>query len=88
VEVPIPVDKTGLNPCFIGEIPVQLAALNRTNINVQELTVKAALTGDKEAVYQAVLMDPLTSALLTMDEIEKMVVELFEAEAQYLPRFK
>ncbi|MGE5607305.1 MAG: alpha-glucosidase/alpha-galactosidase [Bacteroidota bacterium] len=88
VEVPILIDKNGLTPCYIGELPIQLAALNRTNINVQELTVRAALTGEKDAVYQAVKMDPLTSALLTMDEIDNMVTVMFAAEAAYLPQFK
>jgi alpha-galactosidase len=87
VEVPILVDRTGFNPCYIGALPEQLAALNRTNINVQELTVKAALTGDKEAVYHAILLDPLTAAVLTMDEIHSLVDEMFEAEAAYLPQF-
>lgn len=88
VEVPILVDKNGLSPCYVGDLPLQLAALNRTNINVQELAVEAALTGNKDAVYQAVMLDPLTSALLTMDEIHRMVSELFAAEADYLPQFK
>ena len=88
VEVPVLVDENGLSPCYVGDLPMQLAALNRTNINVQELAVEAALTGNKDAVYQAVMLDPLTSALLTMDEIHRMVSELFAAEADYLPQFK
>ncbi|MCL6613949.1 MAG: alpha-glucosidase/alpha-galactosidase, partial [Firmicutes bacterium] len=88
VEVPVLVDENGLSPCYVGDLPMQLAALNRTNINVQELAVEAALTGNRDAVYQAVMMDPLTSALLTMDEIHRMVSELFAAEADYLPQFK
>jgi len=60
------------------------AALNRTNINVQELAVKAALEKDRAAVVQAVMFDPLTSALLTPREIERMVNEMFEAEAKRL----
>ncbi|NLG83097.1 MAG: alpha-glucosidase/alpha-galactosidase [Firmicutes bacterium] len=88
VEVPILVDENGLSPCYIGDLPMQLAALNRTNVNVQELAVEAALTGNKDAVYQAVMLDPLTSAVLTMDEIHRLVSELFAAEADYLPQFK
>ena len=88
VEVPVLVDENGLSPCYVGDLPMQLAALNRTNINVQELAVEAALTGNKDAVYQAVMLDPLTSALLTMDEIHRMVSELFAAEADYLPQFR
>lgn len=59
--------------------------MNRTNINVQELTVLAALMGDREAVYHAIMMDPLTSAVLDLDEIRKMVDEMFEAEKEWLP---
>lgn len=87
VEVPCLVDKNGINPCYAGELPPQLAALNRTNINVQSLIVEAALNRDREAVYHAVMVDPLTSALLTLDDIRKMVDEMFKAEEQWLPDF-
>jgi alpha-galactosidase len=87
VEVPCLVDKTGIRPCFIGDLPSQCAALNRTNINVQELAVEAALSGDKDALLQAVALDPLTSSILTLDEIKKMVDEMLEAEERYLPQF-
>jgi alpha-galactosidase len=87
VEVPCLVDKNGINPCYIGELPPQLAALNRTNINVQSLMVEAALNKNKDAAKHAVMLDPLTSALLTLDEISKMVDEMFEAEKQWLPDF-
>ncbi len=85
VEVPCLVDKNGVHPCMIGDLPLQCAALNRTNINVQELTVKAALEKDRAAALQAVMFDPLTSAQLAPREIEKMVDELLKAEAQWLP---
>lgn len=88
VEVPCLVDKTGLHPCHVGNLPPQCASLNRSNINVQELAVKAALTGDREAARMAVALDPLTGALLTLDEISEMVNEMFAAEAAYLPQFK
>ena len=71
VEVPCLVDKTGLHPCHVGNLPPQCASLNRSNINVQELAVKAALTGDREAARMAVALDPLTGALLTLDEISE-----------------
>ncbi len=87
VEVPCFVDKSGIHPCYIGNLPSQCAALNRTNINVQELAVKAALTGNKDALLHAVALDPLTSSLLTLDEIKKMIGEMLEAEARYLPQF-
>jgi alpha-galactosidase len=87
VEVPCLIDKNGINPCYVGELPPQLAALNRTNINVQSLIVEAALNREREAAYHAVMVDPLTAALLTLDDIRKMVDEMFEAEKQWLPDF-
>lgn len=87
VEVPCLVDKEGIHPCYVGDLPAQCAALNRTNINVQELGVKAALDGDINALYQAVAIDPLTSSLLTLGQIRKMVDDMLEAEAEYLPQF-
>jgi alpha-galactosidase len=87
VEVPCLIDKNGINPCYVGELPPQLAALNRTNINVQSLIVEAALNRDREAAYHAVMVDPLTAALLTLDDIRKMVDEMFAAEKQWLPDF-
>jgi len=84
VEVPCLVDKNGIHPCYGGRLPPQCAALNRTNINVQELGVLAAVEKDKTLAFQAVLMDPLTSAVLTIDETRSMVDEMFEAEAKYL----
>ncbi len=85
VEVPCLVDRNGVQPTVIGELPPQLAAINRTNIGVQELAVHAALTGDRESVYHAIALDPLTAALLTLDEIRAMTDELFEAHASFLP---
>ncbi|UCB43255.1 MAG: alpha-glucosidase/alpha-galactosidase [Dehalococcoidales bacterium] len=87
VEVPCLVDRNGISPTPVGSLPVQLAALNLTNINVQELAVEAAITGKKDAVYQAITMDPLTSAVLTLPEIHDMVGEMFEAEKEWLPQF-
>ena len=76
------------HPCYVGDLPPQCAALNRTNINVQELTVKAAVEKDKTLVFQAMLLDPLSSAILTIDEIREMVNEMLKAEAKYLGEFK
>jgi len=84
VEVPCLVDKNGFHSCYVGDLPPQCAALNRTNINVQELAVKAALDQDRTAAKQAVMFDPLTSAVLTPREIEKMVEEMFEAQARWI----
>jgi alpha-galactosidase len=87
VEVPVLADGTGLHPCAIGDLPEPCAAINRTNVNVQALAVEGALAGDREMIYRAVQMDPLTSALLPLSRIREMVDELFAAEADYLPQF-
>lgn len=84
VEVPILTDGCGLHPCYVGDLPPALAALNRTSLNVQELAVKGFLERDREPIYQAVQLDPLTSSLLTLGEIRRMVDEMFEADAQYI----
>ncbi len=88
VEVPVYVDRTGLNPTVIGDLPPQLAALNQSNVTVQGLTVEAALSGDPEQVLHAVAMDPLTSACLTLGETRQMVAAMLEAEKQWLPQFE
>jgi len=87
VEVPIFVDRTGLHPTVIGDLPPQLAALNMTNVIVQGLAVEAALTGDPERAAQAVAMDPLTAAVCTLYEAREMTREMLKAEAQWLPQF-
>ncbi len=87
VEVPCLVDGNGIQPTTVGALPTQLAALNRTNVNVQELIVEAALTGDVEAVYHAVMLDPLTAAVCTLPQIRTMVDELLAAQAEWLPQF-
>lgn len=84
VEVPCLVDSNGLQPTSIGALPPQLAALNSNAINVQRLAVEAALTASREHVYHSVMLDPLTAALLTLDQIVEMVNELFEAHAESL----
>ncbi|TFH13290.1 MAG: alpha-galactosidase, partial [Lentisphaerales bacterium] len=76
VEVPIYVDRMGLHPSVVGRLPPQCAALNMTNVLVQELTVEASFSGDPELVMQAVAMDPLTASVLTLDEIRRMVAEM------------
>jgi len=87
VEVPIYVDRLGLHPTVVGDLPPQCAALNMSNVLVQGLTVEASFSGDPELVMQAVAMDPLTSAVLTLREIREMVAEMLEAERSYLPQF-
>lgn len=84
VEVPCLVDKTGLHPCFVGDLPPQCAALNRTNINLQELTVIAALEKDPRKAFQAVMLDPLTASILEPRDIKRMVDEMFKAEKDWV----
>ncbi len=88
VEVPCLVDGNGIRPCHVGDLPAQLAALNRCMINVQELAVQGALTGDREAIVHAVMLDPLTAAVCTLPQVRAMVDELFEAQAEWLPQFR
>jgi alpha-galactosidase len=85
VEVPILVDKTGLRPTIVRDYPPQLAALNRTFLNVADLTVRAALDGNPDHVRHAAMLDPNTAATLTLDEIDAVVTELLAAHAGALP---
>lgn len=87
VEVPCLVDSSGLQPCVVEHYPAQLAGLNRTNINVQELVVEATLTGNREAVRQAVFLDPLSATVGTLSQLKDLVDEMLEAQAQWLPQF-
>lgn len=88
VEVPCMVDGRGINPTYVGALPLQLAAMNMTNINAQLLTIEAAATQKKEHIYHAAMMDPHTGAHLSIDDIVKMCDELFEAhEAAGYPIF-
>jgi alpha-galactosidase len=88
VEVACLIDASGVQPTVVGDLPPQLAALNRTNINVQSLIVEAALTGNVEAVYHAVMLDPLTAAVCTLPQIREMVAEMLAAQRKWLPQFK
>ncbi len=87
VEVPCLVDHNGVQPTRIGKLPVQLAALMRTNINVQELVVEALLKEKREHVYHAAMLDPHTAAVLDIEQIHAMVDELLIAHRPYLPEF-
>ena len=79
VEVPCLVDGYGIHPTHVGRLPVQLAAMNMTNINPQLLTIEAAATGKKEHIYHAAMLEPHTAAELSIDDIVKMCDELFDA---------
>ena len=87
VEVPCLVDGYGVHPCHVGALPVQCAAMNMTNINVQLLTIEAAATRKKEHIYQAAMLDPHTGSELDIDTIKKMVDDLIEAHGDYLPKY-
>jgi len=88
VEVPCLVDKNGLQPTKIGALPPHLAALMQTNINVQSLVVEAALTGKREHIYHAAMLDPHTAAELNLDEIWSLVDELIEAHGEMMPQYQ
>ncbi len=88
VEVNCLVDKYGIQPCWQGKLPTQLAAMNMTNINVQLLTIEAAVTKKKEAIYQAAMLDPHCSAELNIDDIVHMCDDLIEAHKGWLPEYR
>ena len=87
VEVPCLVNGHGIHGCHVGALPVQCAAMNMTNINVQLLTIEAAVTKKKEHIYQAAMLDPHTGSELDIDTIKKMVDDLIEAHGDYLPKY-
>ena len=87
VEVPCLVDRNGVQPTYIGDLPEQCAALNRTNINVQLLTIEAARTLKKDYIYQAVMLDPHAGAELSIDDIVAMCDELIEAHGDWMPKY-
>ncbi len=88
VEVPCLVNGKGVHPCRVGRLPVQCAAMNMTNINVQLLTIEAAVTRKKEHIYQAAMLDPHTGSELDMDTIVRMVDDLIETHGSWLPQYK
>ena len=87
VEVPCLVDENGIQPTFIGDLPVQLTALIRTNVNVQELTVAALMTENRDHVYHAAMMDPHTAAELDLDQIWSLTDDLLKAHGAWLPEW-
>jgi alpha-galactosidase len=84
-EVPCLVDATGIQPTTVAALPPQLAALIRTNLNVQELTVAALMTEDRQHVYHAAMMDPHTGAELDLDQIWALVDALIARHGDWLP---
>lgn len=87
VEVPCLIDGMGVHPCRVGRLPVQCAAMNMTNINVQLLTIEAAVTQKKEHIYQAAMLDPHTGSELDIDTIVKMVDDLIDTHGTWLPQY-
>ena len=88
VEVPCMIDANGVNPCKVGKLPTQLAAMNITNINPQLLTIEAAVTKDRNKIYQAAMLDPHTAAELSMDDICAMCDELIAAHGEYMKMYR
>ena len=88
VEVPCLINGNGIHPCHVGRLPVQLAAMNMTNINVQLMTIEAARSKKREAIYQAAMLDPHTAAQLSLDDIVKMCDELIDAHGDYMKMYK
>ena len=88
VEVPCLVDKNGISPCYVGELPTQLAAMNTTNINTQLLTIEAAVTRKKDKIYQAAMLEPHTAAELSIDDIVSLCNDLIAAHGSWLPEYE
>ena len=88
VEVPCLVNGDGIHPCHVGRLPVQLAAMNMTNINVQLMTIEAARTRKRESIYQAAMLDPVTAATLSLDDIVAMCDEMIEAHGDYMKLYR
>ena len=88
VEVPCMIDANGVNPCKVGKLPTQLAAMNITNINPQLLTIEAAVTKDRNKIYQAAMLDPHTAAELSMDDICAMCDELIAVHGEYMKMYR
>lgn len=88
VEVPCMINYNGIQPLYVGKLPVQLAALMQTNINVQALAVEALMTGKRDYVYQAAMLDPHTAAELNLDQIKSLVDDLLVAHKGWIPEFK
>ena len=87
VEVPCLVNRFGVQPTVVGEIPTICAAMNMTNINVQLLTIEAAVTRKRDVIYQAAMLDPHTSSELSIDDIVHLCDDLIEAHGDYLPKY-
>jgi alpha-galactosidase len=88
VEVPCMVDNYGIHPCYVGRLPVQLAAMNMTHVNVHLVTIEAAVTLKKEHVYHAAMLEPHIAAELSIDDIRSMVDDLIAEHGNWMPKYK
>ncbi len=88
VEAPVLANRRGFNAIHVGALPPQCAALNNVSVAVEEMAVEAALTGDPKLVFQSIAYDPLTAAVLSLEEIKKMTLEMLRKNKKYLPQFK
>jgi len=88
VEVPVCADGSGFHPVHVGALPPACAAMNASNLTVQGLAAQAAIEGDAELAFWAIAMDPLSCTCVTLAECRRMVAEMFEAEAEWLPQFR
>ena len=88
MEVPVLVDKAGFQPIHVGALPPECALMTGLSSGIEELAIQGALTGDPVAIYRAICHDPLTAAVLSLDEIRQMTNELFAQHKDYLPQFK
>ncbi len=88
VEVPVLASAFGLEPVRVGALPAHLAALNTLNATSEDLAVEGAVQGDRRKVFQAVALDPLTSAMLSLEEIHDLVKEMFARNRDWLPQFR
>ncbi|MFW5955776.1 MAG: alpha-galactosidase [Halorhabdus sp.] len=85
VEVPVLVDRTGVHPCSVGDLPASIRTFPQQHVTVHELAVRGALENDRELIHRAVKQDPLTAATLTLEEIHEMTEDLIAANEAYLP---
>jgi len=88
VEVACLVDKYGIQPTYVGKLPIQLAGMNMLNINCQLMTIEASVTRKKEAIYQAAMLEPHTASELSIDDIVSLCDDLIKAHKGWLPKYK
>lgn len=88
VEVACLIDRNGVHPTHFGELPPQLAALNRSNMAVYDMTVRAIMNNSYEMAEQALMLDPLTAAVCSLEEMREMFAELYDAEKDYIPELR